>query len=313
MKKNILEYLRNNRESYISGSYISRELGISRAAVWKKIRRLRREGFKISARPNCGYRLDEEPDHLNRPLLEEHKVYYYPVVDSTNLIARRLAEDGYPAYTTVIADEQLQGRGRLGREWFSPPHSGLWFSIILRPEMINPAAAAPVTLVTAAALAGNLNHTHHLPVKIKWPNDLLINGKKFGGILSEIKGEPDRIEYLIMGIGLNINQQGKDFPQQLKDRAASLYSESGQSFNRTTLFLSLWQDLCRAYKLFFKEGFGPFRAQLLAYNSFIGREVKVTWPEGTLEGLAWDLDHDGALIVRDKRGEIRTINYGEIN
>ena len=312
MKKNILDYLQNNRDRHMSGNAISKELGISRAAVWKQICNLRREGYRINARPNCGYRLEEEPDRLNKDLLEERGIMYYREVDSTNLVARRLAEEGYPSYTTVIAEEQLQGRGRLGRDWFSPACSGLWFSVVLRPEKITLANAAPVTLVTAAALANNLKNRQGLAVKIKWPNDLLINAKKFGGILSEVKGEPDRIEYLIIGVGLNVNQQADDFPADLKKQATSLLVESGRAFDRTSLFLSLWENLCRAYDLFMEEGFTPFRESLLAYQSFLGREVKVTWSGGTLVGLAVDLDRDGSLLVKDKKGAVQRIYYGEI-
>lgn len=296
----------------MSGNAISKELGISRAAVWKQICNLRREGYRINARPNCGYRLEEEPDRLNKDLLKERGIMYYREVDSTNLVARRLAEEGYPSYTTVIAEEQLQGRGRLGRDWFSPACSGLWFSVVLRPEKITLANAAPVTLVTAAALANNLKNRQGLAVKIKWPNDLLINAKKFGGILSEVKGEPDRIEYLIIGVGLNVNQQADDFPSDLKKQATSLLVESGRVFDRTSLFLSLWENLCRAYDLFMEEGFTPFRESLLAYQSFLGREVKVTWSGGTLVGLAVDLDRDGSLLVKDKKGAVQRIYYGEI-
>lgn len=312
MKKNILDYLQNNRDRHMSGNAISKELGISRAAVWKQICNLRREGYRINARPNCGYRLEEEPDRLNKDLLKERGIMYYREVDSTNLVARRLAEEGYPSYTTVIAEEQLQGRGRLGRDWFSPACSGLWFSVVLRPEKITLANAAPVTLVTAAALANNLKNRQGLAVKIKWPNDLLINAKKFGGILSEVKGEPDRIEYLIIGVGLNVNQQADDFPSDLKKQATSLLVESGRVFDRTSLFLSLWENLCRAYDLFMEEGFTPFRESLLAYQSFLGREVKVTWSGGTLVGLAVDLDRDGSLLVKDKKGAVQRIYYGEI-
>ncbi len=313
MKKNILEYLQNNRDRHISGSAISKELGISRAAVWKQVCNLRQEGYRINASPNRGYRLEEEPDRLNKSVLEKHGIHFYREVDSTNLAARRLAEEECPPYTTVIAEEQLKGRGRLGRDWFSPAHSGLWFSIVLRPEKISPAAAAPVTLVTGVALANSLNSNQGTEVKIKWPNDLLIKGKKFGGILSEIKGEPDRLEYLVIGVGLNVNQQADDFPTDLKQRATSLLAEHCQTFDRTALFLSLWKDLCRAYTLFIEEGFAPFRDSLLVCNTFLGQEVRVTWSGGSLTGLAFDLDRDGSLLLKDKKGAIHRIYYGEIN
>ncbi len=312
MKKNILEFLQDNSEKYISGTYISKKLGISRSAVWKQIRQLRQLGYQITARPNCGYRLDKEPDLLNSNLLKNRLINYYEVLDSTNLIARRLAEEGCPPYTTVIAEEQLQGRGRLGRDWFSPSNSGLWFTIVLRPEMISPAAAAPVTLVTAATLASSLNHSYGLAIKIKWPNDLLLGGKKFGGILSEVKGEPDRVEYLVIGTGLNINQASSDFPPELKNKATSLMAESGRFFERTDLFLSLWNDLCGAYEIFFREGFTPFRDQLLAFNNFINHKVTISWPGGSVKGLVLDLDQDGSLLIKDGQGDIIKIYYGEI-
>ncbi len=292
---------------------MSRELGISRAAVWKQVCALRREGYRIKARSNCGYRLEKEPDRLDRDLLDQPGLKYYRAVDSTNLTARYLAEEGCPSYTTVIAEEQVRGRGRLGRGWHSPAYSGLWFSIILRPEMISMAEAAPVTLVTAAALASRLKREWGLEVKIKWPNDLLLEGKKFGGILSEIKGEPDRIEYLVVGIGLNVNQQGVDFPIELKTTATSLFAESGREFDRTALFLSLREELCRAYELFIEKGFYPFRDQVLSCNSFIGRQITVTWGGGSLEGTAVDLDENGSLMLRDVSGKVHRIYYGEIS
>lgn len=313
MKNNILEFLLNNRENYTSGTYISKKLGISRAAVWKQIKQLRQLGYQVTARPNCGYRLEKEPDLLNSALLNKQLLNYYKELDSTNLVARRLAEQGCPNCTTVIAEEQLQGRGRRGRNWFSPSNSGLWFSIVLRPEMISPAAAAPVTLVTAATLAFSLNKAGDLPIKIKWPNDLLLNGKKFGGILSEVKGEPDQVEYLVIGTGLNINQRSDDFPPDLKKKATSLLVESGQFFERTDLFLSLWDDLCRAYEIFFKEGFAPFRDQLLTFNNFINQKVSISWPGGSITGLVLDLDQDGALLIKDRQGDLKKINYGEIS
>ncbi len=313
MKKNILEFLQKNRDKYISGSMISKELGISRAAVWKQVCALRREGYRIQARSKCGYRLEKEPDQLDENLLDKPGLKYYRAVESTNLAARQLAEEGSPSYTTVIAEEQIRGRGRLGRGWYSPAYSGLWFSMILRPEMITPAAAAPATLVTAAVLASSLNREQGLEVKIKWPNDLLLKGKKFGGILSEIKGEPDRIEYLVVGIGLNVNQHRKDFPAELKLTATSLFAESGREFDRTNLFLSLREELCQAYELFIEKGFYPFRNRLLSCNSFIDREVTVTWTGGSLKGTAVDLDENGALLVRDGRGKVHRIYYGEIS
>lgn len=240
-------------------------------------------------------------------------IYYYQTVDSTNLAIRRLADEGAPSCSIVLAEEQQKGRGRLGRSWFSPPGCGLWFSILLRPRMLNPVNAAPITLVTAAIVAENLRNHHNLPVNVKWPNDLLFDAKKLGGILTELKGEPDRVEYIIVGIGLNVNQQPGDFPAELGMQSASLYMAGGRLIDRIDLFLSLRNDLLKAYALFFRNGFTPFRDLWKKNNRTLGQEVTVNWPGGKLEGKALDLTENGSLLIEDKQGQINIVNYGEIN
>ncbi|MFU8795638.1 MAG: biotin--[acetyl-CoA-carboxylase] ligase [Dethiobacteria bacterium] len=240
-------------------------------------------------------------------------IYYYPTVDSTNQAMHRLAKEGVPTYSIALAEEQLEGRGRLGRSWFSPPGSGLWFSMLIRPMMLTPAGASPLTLVTAAVMAAHLNDHYNLPVKVKWPNDLLIDGKKAGGILTELKGDPDRVEYLIVGIGLNVNQQLNDFPAELDRQSTSLYIASGLKINRLDLFLSLRDELLNAYPLFLKEGFTPFRDLWKENNTTLGQEVTLNWDGGKLEGKALDLTETGALLISDKDGQIHIINYGEIS
>lgn len=240
-------------------------------------------------------------------------IYYYPTVDSTNLAIRRLAKEGAPAYSIALAEEQLEGRGRLGRSWFSPPGSGLWFSILLRPQMLNPAGAASLTLVTAAVLAGHLNDHHNLDIKVKWPNDLLSDGKKTGGILTELKGDPDRAEYLVVGIGLNVNQRQSDFPAELRRQSTSLYMATGREINRFDLFLSLRDELLKAYPLFLRDGFTPFRELWKKNNTTLGQEVTLSWPGGKLEGKALDLTEEGALLIKDKDGQTHIVHYGEIS
>ncbi len=259
-----------------------------------------------------GNKLDDKPDLLDLKKFENKNIYYYETVDSTNLIARRLAGEGAPNFSTVVAEEQQEGRGRLGRSWFSPRGTGLWFSIILRPDISSQADAAPVTLVTAAVLADYLRDHLDLPVLVKWPNDLLVGKKKTGGILTEIKGELNRVSYLVVGVGLNINQQENDFPAELCPRATSLSIEKGKLFNRTELFLSIKNELEKAYRLFFAEGFSPFYQLWKKYNSTLGQNITVSRPGGILRGKALDLTEDGALLLQDERGDIRIINYGEI-
>ncbi len=308
----IIENLTHNSDRYLSGAYFSKLLGISRAAVWKHVRTLRSKGYQINAKPNCGYKLESGPELIQKELFDGLEIYYDSTVDSTNLRCRALAENNAVEYSTVIAEKQLQGRGRLGRSWFSPPESGLWFSILLRPHNYSPADVSAITLVTAATTAEFLNCCYNLPVKVKWPNDLLINGKKTGGILTEIKAEPDWIEYLIVGIGLNVNQNQPDFPGELQDQATSLAIAGGNHFDRTLLFIKLRRELIKAYQLFFKEGFKYFQELWKKHNLTLGKNVKVNWPGGSLQGFAYDLNQEGALLLKDEREKFYSINFGEI-
>ncbi len=308
----ILEIIRNSSPQFVSGEYLSARLGITRAAVWKMMQALRGEGFAIEARPRKGYRLLSEPDRLPGDKLVALGIHYYKSVESTNAIARTLAEQGCPGKSVIIAEEQLDGRGRRGRSWSSPPGKGLWFSILLRPDRIAPGEISPVTLVTAVALARTLKRETGLPVTIKWPNDLLIRERKICGILTEIKGEPDHIEYLIIGIGINVLQERKDFPPDLRCPPSSLYLESGARTDRTSLFLLLLERLSSSLELFFQQGFAPFRAPWIELNSTLGRMVNLSWPGGGIKGRAIDLDCRGALIVEDNAGIHHYLNYGEL-
>ncbi len=311
-KEKILEQLKSSSPKYVSGEAISTSLGLSRAAVWKYIQELRREDYIISAAPRKGYRLEQEPDRLNAASFAGRGIVYYPAVQSTNLAARSMAEDGAADGTVIIAEEQTEGRGRRGRQWISRPGKGLWFSMILRPQEISLAEAIPVTLAAAAALGQGLRRETGLKVTLKWPNDLLLEGKKICGILTELKGEPDRVEYLIMGVGLNVNHGEDDFPPDLRSRAGSLALAAGRAFDRTALFLSLIELLRESSALFFKQGFSYFRDTWIGLNSTLGREVTIAWPGGSLRGTALDLDEAGALMLRDETGRVHRVNYGEI-
>jgi BirA family transcriptional regulator, biotin operon repressor / biotin---[acetyl-CoA-carboxylase] ligase len=312
LKEKILERLRSSPGEFTSGADLGRIFGLTRSAVWKQVQELRRDGYTISASPRKGYRLEEEPDRLDKKILALHNYFYHPAVESTNATARTLAEEGAVGGTVVIAEEQYGGRGRRGRHWFSPPGKGLWFSMLLRPSGIPPASAAPITLVAAAVLGQGLRRETGLNIALKWPNDLLLNGKKIGGILTELKGEPDRIEYLIIGAGLNINQRETDFPPQLRGTAGSLALAAGRVFNRTTLFLPLIAALEDASTVFFEEGFPRFRGLWIELNETLGKEIAVTWPGGTIAGTALDLDETGALLIKDRAAVVHRVNYGEI-
>lgn len=308
----LLEIMRREGPGFISGEKLGAQRGVTRAAIWKIVEELRREGYKIEASTNKGYRLLEEPDRLPGDKLAALGIRYYDSLESTNRVARELAEEGCPGGTVILAEEQRQGRGRRGRSWSSPPGKGLWFSMVLRPKRLTPGEIAPVTLVVAVALTRTLREETGLPITVKWPNDLLIHGKKTAGILTEIKGEPDHTEYLVIGIGINVLQEEEDFPQDLRHPATSLYLESNRKINRASLLQQLLQDLTPSLELFFRQRFTPFRQPWIELSSTLGQSVNLTWPGGRLEGHALDLDPQGALIIVDKNGKHHPINYGEL-
>lgn len=310
-KEVILREFKEKPDEYISGELLSKKLNVSRSAVWKNIEQLRQGGYKIDACRNRGYRLSGKPDLLDIEMLRDKNIYYLDSVDSTNLAARQLAEQGADNFTIFAAEEQVAGRGRHGRNWHSPKGKGLWFTVILRPVGVPPADLSSITLVTAAVIADYLN-SNKIPVKVKWPNDMLIRGKKAGGILTEFKGEPDRTEYLLIGIGLNVHHSKDEFPDQLKPLATSLGMEGPVKLKRTELLLAISGRLQQAYDHYFSEGFSPFLPLWKKYNVTLGKEVSIKLPAGIIFGRAIDLNENGALLLQGESGTVQTISYGEI-
>lgn len=320
IRNHVLSYLQNNREGFVSGEAISQNLGISRAGVWKHVQSLRRQGFMIEASSRCGYRLIAVPEKLNPDEIkkgyENHPFFrnliYYPAVDSTNREAHKTAEKGAPEGTVILADEQTHGRGRKGRSWFSPPGRGLWLSVILRPQGIPPEKMSPLTAVTAAATASGLRKLTGENISVKWPNDLFLNGRKTGGILAELKAEPEQIHHIILGIGININHAAGDFPGELTNTATSLQMETGRQINRNETCRIILLKLASAYNTFLQEGFSPFRELWKEHNITLDRQVTVHYGEKRMNGLALDIDHEGALIIEDARKEKHRFTYGEV-
>lgn len=258
------------------------------------------------------HKVMNNPDPFDERLLCENGTYYYPFLDSTNAEGDRLAKKGAPAYTAVLADTQSAGRGRRGRAWHSPPGKGIYFSVLLRPPAVNPAAVAPVTLVAAVAVALQLRESTAIPVSIKWPNDLLVGTKKLGGILTESRREADGTLCLVLGIGLNVNHRTEDFPVGLRNNATSLYLESGLAFKRSPLFLAVLNRVRQSCRLFFETGFAPFQPLWKEFSSTLGTKVELSCSKGVLQGKAVDLEPEGALLIEDSRGQRYRIFCGEI-
>ncbi|PTX59935.1 BirA family biotin operon repressor/biotin-[acetyl-CoA-carboxylase] ligase [Melghirimyces profundicolus] len=305
IREQLLSLLLHNTDSFISGEEISRRLQCSRAAVWKQIEELRKEGYQIEARPKKGYRLVHRPDRVAPEELKPHlstrrfgrRILYRQSLPSTQPLAHDWARQGAEEGALIITEEQTQGRGRMGRVWHSPPHSGIWMSLILRPPV--PLAQAPqLTLLASVGLTRALRRETGLDIQIKWPNDLLIGRKKFCGILTETRGEQDRVQYVVLGTGINVNVSGTHWPDELKDTATSLMIEGKRSYRRADLIAAILKELEELYDGYLSHGFEPIRILWEEYAGMLGRNVRTLTPRGPVEGTAVGLDGSGALLLR---------------
>jgi BirA family transcriptional regulator, biotin operon repressor / biotin---[acetyl-CoA-carboxylase] ligase len=232
-------------------------------------------------------------------------------IDSTNNLACRLAREGAPEGAVVVADAQAKGKGRLNRVWQSPPAANLYVSIILRPE-IEAAAAPQLTLVAGLAVAEILSRYCPEGVTIKWPNDILIRGKKICGILTEMKSSPAGVDFIILGIGININMTRDDFEPSLRDTATSLQIETGDIINRLDVICTLFNSLEKWYRLFLRRGFPGVRDAWLRYADILGRPIRVVFREDTQTGVVLGIDDDGTIVMKDADGMTQRVIAGDI-
>ena len=319
MDEEILQFLRERPPGFLSGEEISRRLKVSRTAVWKRMKHLRTLGYEIEASTRTGYRLIRSPDLLTpsevRPLLKTKwmgkTIHHFHIIDSTNSKAYELALNGAEEGEVVIAESQKKGKGRLGREWFSPLFSNLYLSVILRPK-IPPYRASLITLMAAVATADAIQNFSSLEPLIKWPNDILLRAKKVAGLLNEIHSEMDRIHFVILGIGVNLNTDRKMFAREIREVATSLKIEMGQAISRKTFLPCLLQELEKWYEIFLKEGANPVLKAWRDRAQIKGRPVKVTSFGETLVGIAIDVDSDGALILETEHGEQKRVVAGDV-
>jgi BirA family biotin operon repressor/biotin-[acetyl-CoA-carboxylase] ligase len=315
----ILSALRANPDG-VSGAELAEQLKISRAAVWARIEELRRVGFEIEAGPHFGYRLVGEPDalfaddllaRLGKTRVVGRDIQVFEQTTSTNDVIEMLARDGVKEGAVVFAEAQTKGRGRLGRKWMSPTHKGLWFSILLRPEL-RPQETTQLTVASATALRRALKTVTGLSAEIKWPNDLLIGGKKVVGILTEMSAEVDRVRHVILGIGVDVNQDAAEFPAELRKIATSLKIETGKEISRAELATEILRELDFDYA---RIGGGKFPAvadEWEAGCATIGKNVSVQMGARQIRGRAEALDDDGALLVRTEHGHLERIIGGDV-
>ena len=318
MKAEILSLLRQ-RADFVSGQELCEHFGVSRTAVWKAVGQLKKEGFCIEAVQNRGYRLLQEEEVYGRHELESrmdtrwagHPVTYYDVLDSTNLRAKMDAENGAPQGALVVADMQTAGRGRRGRSWSSPAGANVYFTLILKPDFA-PDKASMLTLVMAMAVAAGITEVGGVQAYIKWPNDIVINGKKVCGMLTEMSLQQDYIQHVVIGVGINVGLQ--DFPPEIAAVAACLERECGRKIHRASLVVSIMKAFEEYYESFLRTL--DFSGLLEAYNSLLvncGREVRVMDPKGEYTGISRGINQTGELLVEMPDGSERAVYAGEVS
>ena len=319
MKSKILSYFNERPDEFVSGEKISKDFQVSRAAIWKHMQALKAEGYDFESQSRRGYRLKSVPDRVSQetvfPLLQTKylgRTYYYiNQIDSTNQEAKKLANEGAPEGTIIIAEEQSMGKGRLHRGWYSPAYGGMWLSMILRPTFL-PQDAPKMTLLMAVAIAIVLNN-RGIPGKIKWPNDILLDGKKIVGILTEISAEIEQIHYIVVGVGLNINIPMEEFPEELHEIATSLSTYSGKKWLRSEIVVDFLLEVEILYEKAKKEGFEEILDLWRKYSITLGSDVRVISGDYSFDGKAIDIDPSGALWVEKNDGSREMVQAGDVS
>lgn len=314
MRTDIIRFLKDS-SGYISGEMISKELHISRSAVWKAIEELRREGYRIAALPKRGYLLEASPDRLIAAELQSglkakiigKTIHCFDSVESTMDVAFKLGGEGSAEGTIVCAETQTRGKGRMGRLWTSPEGTGIYFSVILRPAL-STAEVPRLTLLAAVAVCEALRQTG-CDARIKWPNDILINGKKVCGILTELNGDIDRVRFVVVGVGINVNTPVKVLPPN----ATSLKQESGKKMNRLECFREVLSFMDEYYQEMLVQGFDKAIQRWKELSVTLGRRVRMIDHGVSIEGEAVDLDEYGGLMIKTPNGSLIRRMSGDVS
>ena len=315
----ILKFLRE--KEYVSGEVLAQKLGISRVAVWKQIQKLKNMGYKIKSDQNLGYCLISRPDlllpqEIQRGLSTNYigkEIYYFPELKSTNIMAKEKVlhrAEGMDEGTLIIAEKQSAGKGRLGREWFSPA-GGIWLSIILYPQLF-PSYISRITLMTAVAVVKAIKICTQIESQIKWPNDILINEKKLCGILTEMNAELDIINWVVVGIGINANIDLRDFPEDIQENTISLKETSGKEISRVKLAQTFLQEFEKYYEKLKRKEFSSILKEWKSYSHTLGKKIRVDIGERIITGEAIEINESGALILKKEDGELAEIISGTI-
>ncbi|MBU3911852.1 MAG: biotin--[acetyl-CoA-carboxylase] ligase [Candidatus Omnitrophica bacterium] len=311
----ILKFFKKNEDGYVSGEELSGALGISRTAVWKHMEKLRDEGYEIIASPHLGYRLVSAPDRLTEVELKwkldtdiiGKKIYSYDEVASTNDAAHKLALSGEKEGLVVTAEYQTRGRGRLGRKWVSPRGKGAYLSVILRPDVL-PREACMITLFSALSVAMTIREETGLPALIKWPNDVLINSKKVSGILTELNAETDKVNFVIAGIGININTKKELLPEG----GTSIFVEKDSQVSRVDFVKRLLKNLDKYYAIYKHGKLDRIVEEHKKLSAILDKRVQVNYHNQSISGHALDVDKEGALILRLDSGFNERVLAGDV-
>lgn len=321
VKDQIIKILKEYSGQPVSGEKLSQQLKVSRTAIWKQINNLRQEGYTIESIPSKGYILQSTPDLLSTAEIQSRlntkvlgqKIIHFDSIDSTNNIAKDYALNEWEEGLLITAEEQTSGRGRRGRPWASPKGTGIWMSLLLRPNIL-PSEAPKFTLLAAVAVAKSIYQETGLLAQIKWPNDIILDKKKVCGILTEMNAELDNINYIIIGIGLNTNQKKEDFPTDIRQQAISLAEVKGERVSRQNLVRRILENLEMYYLNFIQEkDFTSILQEWRELSCTIGRQVKATFNGEEVIGTAVDITDEGALLVQKEDGDIIKISYGDVS
>lgn len=312
----VLNYLKDNLETHSSGEEISRKLKVSRAAIWKHIQNLRKLGYEIDGETHRGYKLIKTPDKLfadeisyklGTKIFGQKTILSYASLDSTNTNCFKLGEEGVPEGALVLAEHQKKGRGRLGRQWVSPKEKNVLISILLRP-ILSPAQVPKITLIAATSLARVIHKLYSIKVGIKWPNDILCQEKKLCGILTEMSAESDRVNFVVLGIGINVNAQKEELPPE----GIALSTILGKSVSRVEFLREFLKELEKDYLRLKSGNFKTVIDDWEKYSATSGKRVRVDLLGKKIEGSAMGIDEEGALWIRRDNGLQEKITAGDV-
>lgn len=315
----ILNTFKEKQDEFVSGQFISNQIKVTRTTVWKHIGGLRKKGYVILSVPSKGYKLIEMPDILSVADIKKRiktnvigkEILIFDEVKSTNDLTMEFAAKGSKEGLVVVAESQQHGKGRLGRQWVSPKGVNIYTSFLLRPE-IPPVNAPVLTMMASLAAAEAIANTTGLETRIKWPNDILVNQKKISGILTEMNAEEEKINYVVIGIGINVNMKNEDFPENIRIPATSVMDSLGRKFDRSKLLCSLIESMDSNYEYLRKKGVMSVMSKWRPLCITLNKMIKVTSAGGAITGVAEDVTKEGGLVIRIGEDSKKVIYSGDV-